>query len=649
MSGKRHSRGVRTSAILFPLIAVAAFTAVSHEHRGAQTPAVRFVPDDLQDTDWLERLRTAQLKAASTYSAFHAFQFTDRVAESGISFRHRIVDDAGRTYKAAHYDHGNGMALADVDGDGRFDIYFVNQVGGNHLARNLGGGKFEDITAQAGVAVPGRIGVSASFADFDNDGDADLYVTTVRGGNVLFENDGKGRFRDITAAAGLTYRGHSSGAVFFDYDRDGLLDLFLVNVGRYTTNKVAGDGYRYFVAYEDAFSGHLKPERAERSILYRNTGGKRFVDVSARTGLRDVSWTGDATPVDVNDDGWLDLYLVNMQGDDQYYENQGGRQFVRKSRQVFPRTSWGAMGVKVFDVNNDGRLDIYVTDMHSDMSEPIGPEREKVKSDMKWPVEFRGTGKTSIWGNTFFLKEGPGKFRETSDELGLENYCPWGPSVGDLNADGFDDVFIASGMNYPERYMINSVKLNEQGRRFVDAEFVLGVEPRQGGIATPFFELDASGRDRDHRDAAGASGRIAIWGARGSRSSVIFDLDADGDLDIVTNEFNAAPMVLVSNLTEHTRVRYLGVKLVGDASNRDGLGAIVRVRAGGTTYTKVFDGASGYLSHSLYPLYFGLGAAEAIDTVEVTWPSGQTQTVPAPIAMGSVIEIREPRVQGTKR
>jgi hypothetical protein len=204
-------------------------------------------------------------------------------------------------------------------------------------------------------------------------------------------------------------------------------------------------------------------------------------------------------------------------------------------------------------------------------------------------------------------------------------------------------------MNYPERYMINSVKLNEQGRRFVDAEFVLGVEPRQGEIATPFFELDASGRDRDHRDAAGASGRIAIWGARGSRSSVIFDLDADGDLDIVTNEFNAAPMVLVSNLTDHTRVRYLGVKLVGDASNRDGLGAIVRVRAGGTTYTKVFDGASGYLSHSLYPLYFGLGAAEAIDTVEVTWPSGQTQTVPAPIAMGSVIEIREPRVQGTKR
>jgi hypothetical protein len=604
--------------------------------------AVRFVPDDLEDTSWLERLGRAQLKAAAGFEVFHDFQFTDRVAGSGIIFKHRIVDDAGKAYKPAHYDHGNGIAIADVDGDGRPDIYFLNQVGGNYLARNLGGGKFEDITAAAGVAVAGKVSVSAAFADIDNDGDADLYVTTVRGGNVLFENDGAGRFRDISAASGVNYVGHSSSAVFFDYDRDGRLDLFLVNVGRYTTSATAGEGYTYHVAYEDAFSGHLKAERTERSILYRNEGKNRFVDVSVRTGLRDTAWTGDASPIDVNEDGWVDLYLVNMQGDDQYYENVGGKQFVRKSRAVFPRTSWGAMGIKVFDFNNDGRMDVFVTDMHSDMSETIGPQREKRKSEMQWPVEFRGTGKTSVWGNTFFVKEGPGRYREASDPLGVENYCPWGPSVGDLNADGFDDVFVASGMNYPERYMINSVKLNEQGRRFVDAEFVLGVEPRQGGVATPFFELDASGRDKDHRDASGATGRITIWGARGSRSSAILDLDGDGDLDIVTNEFNAAPMVLVSNLAERTRVRYLAVKLVGSKSNRDGLGAVVKVTAGGTTYTKVFDGSSGYLSHSLYPLYFGLGAAGGVESVEVLWPSGTRQSVLAPIAMDAVLEIREP-------
>ena len=125
---------------------------------------------------------------------------------------------------------------------------------------------------------------------------------------MLFANDGKGRFRDITSTSGLRYVGHSSSAVFFDYNRDGRLDLFLVNVGRYTTNTTAGEGYRYFLAFEDAFSGHLKPERSERSILYRNGGGNRFVDVSVPAGLRDVSWSCDASVVDVNDDGWLDLY-----------------------------------------------------------------------------------------------------------------------------------------------------------------------------------------------------------------------------------------------------------------------------------------------------------------------------------------------------
>jgi hypothetical protein len=363
--------------------------------------------------------------------------------------------------------------------------------------------------------------------------------------------------------------------------------------------------------------------------------------VSQRLGLLDVSWTGDASAVDVNDDGWLDLYLVNMQGDDQYYENAGGKRFVRKSRQVFPRTSWGSMGIKVFDFNNDGRLDIFVTDMHSDMSETIGPELEKAKSDMKWPVSFRGTGKTSIWGNTFFLKEGPGRFREVSDAVNLENYCPWGPSVGDLNADGYEDTFIAAGMNYPERYMVNTVRLNDRGQRFVDAEFLLGVEPRKGGVATPFFELDASGRDKDHKDAAGATGRVTVWGARGTRSAAIFDLDRDGDLDIVTNEFNAAPMVLVSNLTEKTRVRYVEVRLTGTTSNRSGLGAVVTVSAGGSKYTKAMDGNSGYLSHSLYPLYFGLGAADAVDSIEVSWPSGRKQAVPSPIKINSVIEVRE--------
>jgi enediyne biosynthesis protein E4 len=639
-------RGV--SIILCSLAASIGYTltAQSPTAPGANQPAStgvasRVIPANLPDTAWLLKLRDAQIKATAGAAVFHDFQFTDRIAESGISFKHRIVDDAGKTYKAAHYDHGNGMAIADVDGDGLFDIYFVSQVGGNQLWKNVGGGKFEDVTAAAGVGVPGKIGVSASFADIDNDGDPDLYVTTVRGGNVLFENDGKGTFRDISATSGTGYVGHSSSAVFFDYDRDGRLDLFLVNVGKYTTDTIAGDGYRYYLAFEDAFSGHLKPERAEPSILYHNEGKNRFVDVSRATNLIDTSWSGDASAIDVNDDGWLDLYVLNMLGDDQYYENVGGKRFVKKSRQVFPKTSWGAMGIKVFDANNDGRLDIFITDMHSDMSETIGPEHERMKSTMKWPISFRGTGRTSIWGNSLFVKDGAGTFHEASDAFNAENYCPWGPSIGDLNADGYDDAFIASGMNYPERYMVNSVKLNDAGHRFVDAEFVLGVEPRQGDVVTPWFELDAAGKDKGHPDAAGATGRVMVWGARGTRSAVIFDLDADGDLDIVTNEFNAAPMVLINNLTAKKPVHYIALKLTGTTSNRDALGAIVRVTAAGTTYTKVMDGNSGYLSHSLYPLYFGLGTAERVDQIEVLWPSGKRQAIKSPTAIDSTLQVRE--------
>ena len=205
---------------------------------------VRLVPPELKDESWLERRRADQIRTVQGVAAFHDFQFTDRLAESGITFVHHIVDDAGKSYKAVALRPRQRARGGRRRRRRPADIYFVNQVGGNQLWKNLGGGKFENITTAAGVAVAGKVSVSASFADIDNDGDEDLFVTTVRGGNVLFENDGHGHFRDISAAAGLDYVGHSSGAVFFDYDHDGRLDLFVVNVGRYTTDTIATEAGR---------------------------------------------------------------------------------------------------------------------------------------------------------------------------------------------------------------------------------------------------------------------------------------------------------------------------------------------------------------------------------------------------------------------
>ena len=600
-------------------------------------------PEEILDPPWLAQRERDQLATADSFRVFHDFRFEDRLHESGITFVNRVTDDSGKAYKPVHYDHGNGIAVADVDGDGRLDVYFTNQVGSNELWRNLGGGEFDNVTRAAGVGLADRISVTASFADTDNDGDPDLYVTTVRGGNYLFENDGTGRFTDVTEAAGLLHVGHSSAGVFFDYNRDGLLDLFLCNVGVYSSDVTGPGGYHVGVA--DAFEGHLQPEaRNERSILYENQGDNRFLDVTEERRLVDESWTGDASPLDANGDGWPDLYVLNMQGHDEYYENVGGEYFERRSRELFPRTPWGAMSIKVFDFDNDADMDIILTDMHSDMSEDIGPDREKLKSRMQWSETTLQSGGTSIFGNAFFRNEGGGTFTEASDALGTENYWPWGLSVGDLNADGFEDVFIASSMNFPFRYGVNSVLLNDRGDSFLDSEFILGVEPRRDRrTARPWFTLDCLAADRGNPycEEFGLLGSTVVWGAVGSRSAVIFDLEGDGDLDIVTNEFHDGPMVLISDLAERTAVRYLVVRLVGTESNRDGLGASVTVRAAGRSYVKVHDGQSGYLSQSSMPLYFGLADADRVDEIVVNWPSGRRQVVAGPITVNATVDLRE--------
>ena len=591
-------------------------------------------PEEIVSPPWVKSRGELQIAGAGRIGAFHDFKFSDGVAASGITFENRIVDDAGKYHKAVHYDHGNGIAVADVDGDGLLDIYFTTQIGSNELWRNLGDGKFRNITSPA-IALADKIGVSASFGDTDNDGDVDLFATTVRGGNYFFENDGKGNFTDQTERAGLGYVGHSSGAVFFDYDKDGLLDLFLCNVGVYTTDERGAGGY--CIGLADAFEGHTKEGRAERSILYHNEGGNVFADVSERMGLVDESWTGNAAPFDYNSDGWPDLYVLSMQGHDQLYENVGGKKFVVKSREVFPKTSWGAMGIQIFDYDNDGHQDVFITDMHSDMSQAVGPNREKQKSEMLWEEKMLRSGGMSIFGNTFFRNRGDGTFEEISDEIGAENYWPWGLSAGDLNADGFVDVFIAASMNFPFRYGVNSLLLNDGGKRFEDSEYILGVEPRRDGrTAKPWFKLDPTGEDKGHTLVAqyNLTEPVEVWGALGTRASAIFDFENDGDLDIVTNEFHDGPMVLVSNLSEKKPIAWIQVELRGAGgergSNRDGLGAVVQVVAGGKSWTQVHDGVSGYLSHSVMPLYFGLGEATAVERLTVRWPSGKEQVVKGP-------------------
>lgn len=593
---------------------------------------------------------------SASWKVFHGFRFEDRVVESGITFRQVPVDDGARDYKAVHYDHGTAIAAADVDGDGRPDLFFANQRGGNQLWRNVGGGRFEDITALAGVAVAGRVSVGASFADIDNDGRPDLLVTTVRQGLALFHNEGGGRFRDITGEAGLGAGkpGHGSGAVFFDYDRDGKLDLFVCNVGVYTRNEKGRAGE--YVGRSDAFQGWQFPERSETSPLFHNQGGGRFENASEATGLVHRAWSGDATFCDLDADGFPELYVLSMSGEDRYYVNREGRRFQDRTAAFFPKTPWGSMGVKFFDQNRDGWMDLMITDMHSDMTTAqinagdtnLTVAFDKTKSDAwcaaEWKPELFRRATNSVFGNAFFQNQGSGHaFAEVSATVGTETYWPWGITVADFNADGDEDVFVTAGMGYPLRYVANSLLLNDGGKRFVDAEAVLGLEPRRGDpMLREAFVLDtALSEDRRHPLARGRSGKVRVMGTASSRSSVALDVDGDGDLDLVTNEWNDAPQVLLSDLSARTTLRFLQVRLVGTASNRDGLGATVRVHCGSRVQTRFHDGKSGYLAQSSLPLYFGLGSETAVDRIEVVWPSGRRQVRTGSIPLNETLVLEE--------
>jgi enediyne biosynthesis protein E4 len=616
-------------------------TALSAQE--AALPEVRYPRND-EGLNSLQARKKSQLDSAGQLKVFYKFHFTDELKQSGITFHHHVLPYATDHYIANHYDHGTGIAVADVDGDGLYDIYFVNQTGGNELWKNLGNGKFKNITDEAGVGMKDRIGAGAAFADVDNSGHQDLYVTTVNQGNKLFQNDGHGRFKDITQEAGVGLTSHSSGAMFFDYDNDGLVDLLVCNVGVYTSNQKGSHGE--FVGLPDAFQGHLHPERFEHPVLYKNLGHYRFKDVTEQVGLDPRGWCGDATFADVNGDGWPDIFFLNMQGADHYFQNVGGKKFVEKTQEYFPKTPWGAMGVKFFDYDNDGRMDLFITDMHSDMMADISPLQEKEKVTTPAPPRMLGGPSDKfIFGNAFYHNLGGGKFEEVSDKIGAEQLWPWGVSVGDVNADGWEDIFISAGMNFPFRYGINSMLLNNRGEKFVDAEFLLGIEPRKTPY-TPWFAIDCTHQqalsDLNKAVCEGQTQKVTVTGPRASRSSVVFDLDNDDDLDIVTNDFNSEPQVLISDLAQVRTIHWIKVVLVGTKSNRNGLGATVRLHADGQTYTRYNDGKFGYLSQSVLPLYFGLGDATKIDRIEVDWPSGLKQVVSKNLEENQTLKISEP-------
>ena len=568
--------------------------------------------------------------------------FHECAQESGLTFRMTYLEgEQGERFKINLYDHGCGVAVGDYDGDGYDDIYFVNQFGPNGLFRNKGDGTFEDVTKEAGVALDDRVCVSATFIDYDNDGRQDLFITSTRQGNVLFHNEGNGKFRDVTAEVGLHHVGHSNSAHFFDFDNDGHLDLLVTNTAKWTLTALEPKP-RYYPGKLNI--GELMGSEREFNILYRNDGKGKFVDVTEQSGLKGLGWAADVAVFDFDGDGFLDVAITNMFGRAQLYRNKRNGTFVEVTKEVLGRTSCGGMGIHAFDFNNDGKLDLFMVDMHSDMwmdpsynlakieprakyKYPGGPFNEDSPGYPEYMKRQREVIALAglrldevIFGNTFFKNLGNGKFVEMSDKANLETFWPWGIACGDFDNDGLVDLFITAGMGYPFGYWPNSLMMNNGDESFTDRAEELGVEPPNGGV---YLEEKIGGQ----------------LAPRSSRAAAVADFNHDGRLDIVCNNFNGPPYYF-KNVGKSGN--YLALKLTGTTSNRDAIGAVVRIYTGNEILTRQVNCACGYLAQSSKVLHFGLGSRTQIDKIEITWPRGKRQTISS-LALNTLHPITEPR------
>src|SRR5438876_525686 len=387
---------------------------------------------------------------------------------------------------------------------------------------------------------------------------------------------------------------HGSGLAVGDYDNDGHEDIYFLN--------------------------QLGP-----NALYRNVGDGTFVDVTDRAGLRGRGWAGDAAVFDYDEDGFLDLFVPSMFGRGQLYHNSGHGTFTDVTAQTLGRTPYGAVGCKAFDYDGDGRLDLYVVDMHSDMwmgldsrhlslgvatqtqhqrfLSPLGPTVNQAAVGFPRTVRemFATLGEdydALLFGNALYRNLGHGHFTETAAAAGLETFWPWGVATGDYDNDGNEDVFIPSGMGYPFYYWPNHLMMNNGDGTFRDRADVLGIEPPVGGI---YLEERVGGQPA----------------ARSSRSAVVADFDGDGRLGIVTNNFNGPPYYFVNRLP---RRNYVEFRLTGTTSNRDAIGAVVRLWVGKTVMVRQVSPAGGYLAQSSRVVHFGLGDRTRVDRVEIRWP-----------------------------
>jgi hypothetical protein len=537
--------------------------------------------------------------ASADEASFDPIVFEDHAEKAGIHF---VVEPSRTDHKHQPETMISGIALLDYDDDGWLDIYVVNgatmpgldktnEKFQNHLFRNRGDGTFTDVTAEAGVAGKGyELGVAA--ADYDNDGDTDLFVAGLRA-NILYRNRGDRTFEDVTTAAGLAAPDPDYGtlwavaAAFFDFDKDGWLDLFVSNycVWDPETEPLCNRPESPDYCHPDGYEGLP-------NSLFRNDGDGTFTDVSAPTGIRAHIGKGMGIGLaDYDDDGWLDLFVSNDNWPAFLFHNRQGRRFEEIALTAgVAYTELGdeisGMGADARDFDNDGRVDVFQTALDGETM-PL----------------FRNLGNLT--------------FRDWTSAAGLVATTladtGWSNGIVDFNNDGWKDLFVAGGGvvdpkgDFAERApRANAVYVNLRNGRFTDASATLGAE--------------FTGRRAVHRGAA------------------FGDLDNDGRLDAVVTPLEDR-MEIWRN-TSPTPNHWLLVRAIGSRSPREAVGTKIRVKTPSGVQHNHVNTAVGYGCASDRRVHFGLGPDPVVTELRVEWPSGAVQTLRG-VSADQILTVRE--------
>jgi hypothetical protein len=527
------------------------------------------------------------------------FSFTDIAAEAGVANVHsKVLLDAKVSNLMPWLSSvGAAVAAADYNNDGWIDFYVTNsgRNAQNRLYRNNGNGTFTDTASAAGVADLNQEGgcMDAVWGDYDNDGWSDLYVVKWSASNRLFRNLGNGSFEDVTEKARVGYRGNGNGAMFFDYDNDGRLDIYIAN---------------YFPPQFDLW--HLETTRIMHNdfetarnggpnVLYHNNGDGTFSDVSAKLGVDDPGWSLDIGAGDINDDGWVDFYVANDFGPDKLFLNNGAGMlgdsaFIDISRVAHGLDTRKGMNVDFGDYDNDGWFDIYVTNI----TKPGYLEE----------------------GNMLWHNNGDGTFRDVGLQSGVaDGGWGWAAKFFDANNDGWLDLvalngFVSAG---PDDYWYDlGTMATTPSYDVTDTANwpAIGNKSFSGYERTRLFVNRGNGTFQDLAEPAG------ITDLYDGRGVAVADIDNDGAPDLFVANQGQKACLYRNRITDNSH--WLGLRLIGVRSNRDAIGARVTLRVGDQKQVRIVDGGNGFASQSDRRVLFGLKDKSRVDEIEIRWPSG---------------------------